>query len=602
MSRFLPPRLLALALATAAGDALHAQPSGGPCGPLTQHYAVPAEAAHVYYVAPDGRPEATGTTLAAPTTLAAVLPRVVTGDAVVLRGGTYRTGNLQFNQGITLQPHADERPILKGTQIATDWEPLRDGIWRTTWAHLFPARPAEWWRREREAMRTPLHRFNNDLVFVDGRPLRSAGWEGELDADSFFINYDTGHVFVRFDPRERLMEITAFDNALTRPLGSVHGKPSDGRGPTIRGLTFTQYAYRALEIEGREPEGPAAPGTYGRDVVGTTLEHVTISHCSRVAGYFRGDGFTLRHCLITDTSTEGIYVIASSDCLLEKNIFARNNVEQITGYYPAAVKIFNQSHRVVCRDNLVLDQPESNGIWYDVGNRDGVFVNNWVQGCEDGFFFEISTGALCAGNVFVNCHKGVRSLNSARVAVHHNTFINTVAAFERTTRSAVADHFGWHPATGPGVDEREGHAFTHNLLVADATFDRELLRFEQPAALRARLTRPQVTDLDHNVFVRLGPAAGRPLIVWSPGATADPLAAFPTLAAFQQAEPRFLAHAREFADYHGPLFRSLALGRYELLAAFPGAKLATAAPAAVLRALGWPENTPGFPGAYTPAP
>ena len=125
--------------------------------------------------------------------------------------------------------------------------------------------------------------------------------------------------------------------------------------------------------------GPADPGTYGKEVVGTTLENVTISFCSRVAGYFRGDGLTIRHSLISDTSTEGVYVIGSSDVLLEKNIFRRNNIEELTGYYPAAVKIFNQSHRVTCRDNLVIDNPNSNGIWYDVGNVDGVFVNNWVE-------------------------------------------------------------------------------------------------------------------------------------------------------------------------------------------------------------------------------
>ncbi len=40
---------------------------------------------------------------------------------------------------------------------------------------------------------------------------------------------------------------------------------------------------------------------------------------------------------MSDTWTEGIYVIGSSDVLLEKNIFRRNNIEQLTGYYPAAV-------------------------------------------------------------------------------------------------------------------------------------------------------------------------------------------------------------------------------------------------------------------------
>ena len=89
-----------------------------------------------------------------------------------------------------------------------------------------------------------------------------------------------------------------------------------------------------------EPVGPSDPATFGKEVVGTVLENVTISFCGRVAGYFRGDGLVIRNSLVSDTSTEGIYVIGSSDVLLERNIFRRNNIKQLTGYYPAAVKIF----------------------------------------------------------------------------------------------------------------------------------------------------------------------------------------------------------------------------------------------------------------------
>ena len=65
-------------------------------------------------------------------------------------------------------------------------------------------------------MRTPLHRFNNDMVFVDGEMLRSAGWEGELDAHSYYIDYEAGQVYIGVDPANRLVEITAFDSALVR--------------------------------------------------------------------------------------------------------------------------------------------------------------------------------------------------------------------------------------------------------------------------------------------------------------------------------------------------------------------------------------------------
>jgi hypothetical protein len=590
-----------------------AQPSGGPYGPIQRGYEVPTQANHVYYVAPDGREEAAGTSLQQPTTLEAAIAKVVTGDAIILRGGIYRTGGLKFNQGITLQPYAGERPILKGTRIATEWRALRNNVWRTSWKALFPAAPLGWWQRDREGMRTPLHRFNNDMVFVDGEMLRSAGWEGELDSHSYHIDYEKGQVYIGVDPTNRLIEITAFDGALVRVTTPIHGKTNDRKGPVIRGITFTQYARLALEIEGKrsfgpneeptdEPLGPSDPSTYGKEVTGTTLENVTISFCSRVAGYFRGDGLTIRQSLFSDTSTEGVYVIGSSDVLLEKNIFRRNNVEGLTGYYPAAVKIFNQSHRVTCRDNLVLDNPNSNGIWYDVGNRDGVFVNNWVQDCLDGFFFEISKGAICAGNVFVNCDKGIRILNSANVRVWHNTLIDSVASFERDPRSATGDRFGWHPATGPGVDEREGHVFCGNLLVASERFSKPLLRFEQSPALAGKLTQPQVTQFDGNVYVRSDTAGGAALLVWSPMPGGRGLTECKTLAEFQKLCPPFEAHSKGVTSSLGSLFKSPDLYRYELIRDLSLPASAAPVPDEVRHVLGRQRQETIQPGAYPTHP
>ena len=585
-----------------------AQPSGGPYGPVAQVYAIPEKAAHVYYVAPDGKADAPGTSAASPTTLESAIERVETGDAIVMRGGTYRTGGLELNQGITLQPYRDERPVLKGTQVAAKWQGLPGNVWKTSWPHLFPAKPLGWWQRDREGTRTPLHRFNNDMVFVDGELLKSAGWEGELDRHSYFIDYATGQVYIGVDPTNRLVEITAFDSALVRTNADVHGKSSDHKGPVIRGITFTQYAYRAVEVEGKrrftvadeptdEPVGLADPSTFGKEVIGTTLENVTISFCSRVAGYFRGDRLTVRNSLISDTRTEGIYVIGSSDVLLERNIFRRNNMAELTGYYPAAVKIFNQTRRVTCRDNLVIEQPHSNGIWYDVGNVDGVFVDNWVEGAIDGFFFEISKGAICAGNVFVGCDKGIRVLNSSNVRVYHNTLLDSVASFERNERSATGDHFGWHPSTGPAVDQREGHVFVGNLLVGRESFRKPLLRFEQPKALCTELVRPQVREMDANVYVRTGNPA-TPLLVWSPAAGEACQAELASLDDLQRLQPAFEMRGRYLGDFVGALFRSPELNHLELAARLPGLPRANALPPEILHLLGWTEDDARTPGAF----
>jgi hypothetical protein len=598
------------ALITAA-----AQPSGGPYGPIRQTYSLPKEAGKVLYVAPDGQADQSGETLSKPTTLQAAIERVRTGDAIIMRGGTYRTGNLLLNQGITIQPYADEQPVVKGTSVATTWENLGNGLWTTRWSHLFPSKPADWWRRKREGKRTPPYRFNNDMVFVDGIFLQSVGWEGEVDSTSYYIDYDAGLVYIGIDPTDRLVEITAYDIALLRRTGECHGKKSDRKGYVIRGVSFTQYAYRALEIEGTDPEGLSDESRHGKEVVGTTLEDCMISFCSRVAGYFRGDHLTIRRCRVSDTSTEGVYVIASNDVLLEHNIFTRNNIENITGYYPAAVKIFNQCYRVTCRDNLVIDLPHSNGIWYDVGNVDGVFVNNWIEGVgrtdrsistsqlwpsDNGFFFEISKGAICAGNVFVNCDHGLMVLNSSSVQMYQNTFVNSVACIGRNARTAVGDHFGWHASTGPDIDKREGHAFVNNLLTSDRSFDRPLLFVWQPDSLCDRLREPQLSRLDHNVYVRINGAERHPLILWSPTPAGPCQAGFSSPDDLRNHYPQFSTGSRFYLGYDGPLFKGRELRNYQVLTAFPGSTSGTEMPAKISTLLGRPGKSGPYIGAYPP--
>ncbi len=586
-----------------------AQPSGGPYGPIAQSYEIPKTTGKIFYVSPVGKKDQSGNNLENPTSIEAAIVQAGTGDVIVLRGGTYRTGNLVFNQGITIQPYLNEQPILKGTYIASLWKNLGNGLWITKWERLFPTKPADWWQRNREGKKTPLHRFNNDMVFVNGKFLQSAGWEGEVTEDTYYIDYESGSVYIGIDPTNKLVEITAFDCALLRTIEDCNGKTSDRKGPIIRGITFTQYAYRAIEIEGIEPEGISPEANHGKDVVGTELENCTISFCSRVAGYFRGDKLKMRHCKISDTSTEGVYVIGSSDVLLEKNIFTRNNIENITGYYPAAVKIFNQSHRVTCNDNLVIDHPNSNGIWYDVGNVDGVFINNRIENVgnnkndynktqlwpsDNGFFFEISKGAICAGNVFVNCDHGLMVLNSSDVQIYQNTFVNSMACIGRNARVALGDHFGWHASTGPDIDKRDGNIFQNNLLTADAGFSRPLMFVWQPEAICSQVTNSQLKKFDYNVFVR-NIESTEPVILWSPAKTNNCQIPISSLDELTKVYPEFLNHSKYLTNYDQQLFKSIDLGDYQLLKSFPVAFEVEKLPSEVGKLLG---ITKKYVGAY----
>lgn len=604
---------LAFLFMSLASTAVIAQPSGGPYGPIRETYELPTVTGKVYYVAAAGDSTRSGESLDRPTTLEAAIARVQTGDAIVMRGGTYRTGNLELNQGITIQPYGNEQPILKGTEVATNWKNLGNGAWVVKWNHLFPSKPDDWWQRSIDGRKTPLWRFNNDMVFIDGRYLQSAGWLGAVDSNSYYTDYDAGLVYIGTDPTNRLIEITTHNVAINRVTGECHGKESDHRGYAIRGITFTQYAYRALEVEGTEPVGVTDESKYGKDITGTTLENCTISYCSRVAGYFRGDHLTIRHCKISDTRTEGVYVIASNNVLLQGNIFTRNNIDSISGYYPAAVKIFNQSHNVVCRDNLIIDLPNSNGVWYDVGEVDGVFVDNWVEGVgkvskttptdqlwpsNNGFFFEISKGVVVAGNVFVNCDHGMMILNSSNAKIYQNTFVNSMACVGRNGRVPAGDRFGWHSSTGPDVGKREGHIFVNNLLTGDENFVRPLLYVWQPASLCSQLTKPELGEMDHNLYVRGVEKTLYPLILWSPAQNEKCQLGFDSLDSLRKLYPDFEANGRFYADYAGPLFKGHQVNNYQLLTSFPGAKLGAKIPDEIRALFESSENEQQYVGAF----
>ncbi len=594
------------------GQMLLAQPSGGPYGPIQQSYTIPADDGTVYFVAPEADDESKGLSVDSPTSIESAIERAKTGDAIIVRGGVYRTGDLQFNQGITLQPYQDEQPIFKGTRIAANWERLRGDLWRTKWETLFPLAPQSWWRKDRNLRSTPVYMFNNDQVFVDGKPLATKGYPAELDERSYCVDYDEGYVYIGVNPANRTVEITAYDNALTRTIKDVHGKCSDKIGPSIRGIVFTQYAYRALEIEGYDPEGVSPEAEHGNDVVGTVIEHCTLSHCSRVGAYLRGNMMVIRHNLVSDTATEGLFILASNDVLLEKNIVTRNNEEDIRGYFATAVKIFNQCYRVTCNDNLIINNPnESSGIWYDVGNVDGVFINNWIQNTDNGFFFEISKGVICAGNVFVDCKTGTKVLNSSGAKLYQNTYVNSRAHFDRDKRGEN-DHFGWHPQSGPSVQERHGHEFGNNLMVAGPAFDMTLLQVQQRDVICDSVKNPMFAYTNHNVYVH-GQAAGRPqsnddqtsapnLMSWAPvtmqtrGCTQE----FKTLDDFQALKLGFEQSSLELSDYSGPLFQGKWLGNYAIDRSFATRTQIAPLPPYVEAVLSDAYQNVDFPGAFPP--
>ncbi|HPR31714.1 MAG TPA: right-handed parallel beta-helix repeat-containing protein, partial [Prolixibacteraceae bacterium] len=316
---------------------------------------------------------------------------------------------------------------------------------------------------------------------------------------------------------------------------------------------------------------------------------------------------------IVDTNTEGLYIVASSDVLLEKNIFANNNIERWTGFYPSSVKIFNQTHRVVCRSNLIIDQPNSNGLWYDVGNKEGVFVNNWVENIGNvekfaekdfiwsnfsGFFYEISSDAVCAGNVFLNCEQGSFVLNSARVELYNNTYINSSASFGRNNRGDDADHFGWHIRTGPGVEERENHVLKNNLFFMEEKLARPAVSVWQPAGMCERLNQSQLSDMNNNLYLYEGEPENKTIITWSPADNEACMAELTNLEELTDIQPLFATASKHETGIQNTIFKGWDQNIFSLTPENTDLCEGALIPGEICEAMGLHNKSVLFVGAY----
>jgi len=165
-----------------------------------------------------------------------------------------------------------------------------------------------------------------------------------------------------------------------------------------------------VHIDGFYPQGISPEEQNGKDVVGTLFENCTFLTVSGSVFLPLATALWWGTAWWKTPIPKGVYCCFIR-CSARKEYFHHNNIEKWTGFFPGAVKIFNQTHRVTCRENKIIDHPFSNGVWYDVGNVDGVFVNNraekvgtldkpfldnMVWPADNAFFFEISKGAVCA--------------------------------------------------------------------------------------------------------------------------------------------------------------------------------------------------------------
>ncbi len=185
------------------------------------------------FVSPDGKANAPGTSIDAPTTVQNALKRAPEGGTIVFRGGTYRVGDLNLPRRLTLQAAPGEKPWLKGSVEVAGW--VRDGnAWRhNDWQIKFP--PRGYIATVLDKVTDPQYPMApyGDMVFVNGRALFQVASREQVGPGTFYVNYDTQQITIGDDPTGKRVEAAA------RERGIETGAANEGS--QVRGIGFTHY-------------------------------------------------------------------------------------------------------------------------------------------------------------------------------------------------------------------------------------------------------------------------------------------------------------------------------------------------------------------------
>lgn len=382
---------------------------------LPINYSLSSLTGTVRYVATNGNDTTgTGTSSAPYATLARAITAAVSGDSIVIRGGTYRQGNITIPSSKTLKVYAypGEIPVFSGSQTAGGWtaegalqyspytpQPATDGsgISFTTGQNLTG---------------DGIGKFP-DQAWVGNTQLRQVSTKAAVVNGTFWVDTTNNRLYMTgTDVAQGNVEVSQRDKFIT--LQSPNS--------TLQGLRVTRYSNSAND--------------YGVIMIassadGFTLENVEISESAFSAIYLGDTGNILangklKNITATTSNWMGVaavytdYLTLDSVKLTNMNKFGEFTFSPQSG----ALKTSRTWYTKVVDSEISGNN--SHGLWFDQSNYDTIVANNnIVNNNGSSVFFEISDKFLLINNYIRSTSSGqpVKLAGSSGLQLVNNTII-----------------------------------------------------------------------------------------------------------------------------------------------------------------------------------
>jgi parallel beta-helix repeat protein len=383
----------------------------------------PFLAATEYYVANSGN-DANAGSLASPfATVQKAVSRVVAGDRISIRGGTYREAIVFSGKNgtaaapIVVAAYPGEKPVLKGSKLVSGWT-LHGGA---TYKH------AGW-------------TWNSQQVFDDGVALQQIGVASSVIAS---ISYN-GQPFLppvgsgvssmtpgsfHYDAAAQVLYVRLADGGI--PANSVI-EASFARRIVAMDANTSFVVLRNLSFRHSSSSAYDANGAAIELANSCSLENCDVQWCdfAGVAFGYRLAGSRVVDCTISNNGDVGIQGSSHRNFLIRNCTVANNNYRKFsTLWHAGGMKLTTQAYGTV--ENCTVRDNRGVGIWFDwadSGNpivvRNNRVMNNYDRGA--GIMMEGSKAGTIYNNVLVgNDRRGIYISASDDMKIYNNTIVGT---------------------------------------------------------------------------------------------------------------------------------------------------------------------------------
>jgi trimeric autotransporter adhesin len=376
-----------------------AAPSRGAAAVGSLSYPVPAGALFVSSSA--GSDSGSGSASAPLRTVARAVSLAVSGQTIVLRGGSYHERvEIPVSKRLTIQPYPNETVWFDGSRPVTDWTPS-GSVWVAPWTIEFAhnvsfsagSHDPSWLTSEFPMAGHP------DQVFIDGVALQQVASAGQVRSGTFYVDDAGDRLLIGNDPRGRSVRASDLDKAF-----NIYG-----HGSTLQGIGIQRYATPI-----------SALGTVriaGDDI---TVRQLTVRDNASLGISMRGNRGLVDRVTVVRSGLLGIHANNADGVRVLNSITNDNNTEHFKPAPTASGLKITKSRNIVL-DNNQATANDGFGLWLDMSVVGFTITDNTAtDNTAAGIVAELSQTGIIAGNISINNKEGIWVYDTGNVKIYNN--------------------------------------------------------------------------------------------------------------------------------------------------------------------------------------